>query len=157
VEHAFVIVVVAVGVVGVLGALAALLTSRRAWEELGRDRMLMESELRADRPRHRPGRAGQPPLSPAARAERDAEIRQLLEAGNARRRRRGEPPLDVEAELARLTAGAGASVPPAGIDAELAGEIRELVIARNHRRARRGEGPLDVEAEVAREIARLSG
>ena len=72
----------------------------------------------------------------------------MLEARNARKRRRGEPEIDVEAELARLTAPV--------IDDELRQEIRDLVIARNHRRARRGEPPLDVEAEVARQIAALT-
>lgn len=74
----------------------------------------------------------------------------MLEARNARRRRRGEPELDVEAELARLT-----TVPAP--DDELRNEIRQLVLARNHRRARKGLEPLDVEAEIERELADLSG
>ena len=73
-----------------------------------------------------PARAGAG--SAAAHPERDAEIRELLEARNARRARRGEPPLDVDEELARLTAPM--------IDPELRGEIRDLVIARNKRRER---------------------
>jgi hypothetical protein len=75
----------------------------------------------------------------------------MLEARNARRRRRGEAEVDVERELARLTAA------PPTIDAGLHQEIRDLVIARNHRRARQGKPPLDVEAEIEREIAGLSG
>ena len=74
----------------------------------------------------------------------------MLEARNARRRRRGEPEVDVEAELARLTALADAAD-----DGELRDEIRQLVIARNHRRARKGLAPLDVEAEIARELSGL--
>ena len=77
------------------------------------------------------------------------EIRQLLQARNARLLRRGEPPIDVEQELARLTA--------TRIDSALPSEIRDLVIARNHRRARAGRSPLDVEAEIEREIAQLDG
>ena len=88
------------------------------------------------------------PGSTGSALERDTEIRQLLEARNARRRRRGEPEIDVEQELARLTAPA--------IDAELREEIRQLVIARNHRRARQGKPPLDVEAEIRREIEALN-
>ena len=84
----------------------------------------------------------------SASQERNAEIRQMLEARNARRARRGEPPLDVEQELARLTAPM--------IDPELRGEIRDLVIARNKRRERLGKPPLDVEAEIEREIADLT-
>ncbi len=79
--------------------------------------------------------------------ERDSEIRQMLEARNARRLRRGEEPIDIEQELARLTAPQ--------IDPELRGEIRDLVLARNHRRARAGKAPLDVEAEIERQIASL--
>jgi hypothetical protein len=70
-------------------------------------------------------------------------------ARNERRTRRGEPALDVEAELARLTAPA--------VDPELAAEVRSLVIARNERRGRAGREPLDVEAEVARQLRELSG
>jgi hypothetical protein len=90
---------------------------------------------------------GPKPGSAAALLERDAEIRQLLEARNARRLRRGEPPIDIEDELRRLTAPA--------IDADLRAEIRDLVIARNHRRARAGKPPLDVDAEIERQIASL--
>ena len=73
----------------------------------------------------------------------------MLEARNARRRRRGEPELDIQAELHRLTAPA--------VDDELRAEIRDLVVARNHRRERQGKPPLDVEAEIERQIAALSG
>ena len=126
-------VVVGVCAVGVFGAIVALLTSRRDWAQYGSDRLLMDSEV---------------PRAPAALLERDEEVRQMLEARNARRRRRGEPEVDVEAELARLTTLADA-------DGELRDEIRQLVIARNHRRARKGLAPLDVEAEIARELAGL--
>ncbi|MGH2875977.1 MAG: hypothetical protein ACRDNJ_12600, partial [Solirubrobacteraceae bacterium] len=93
--------------------------------------------------------------------EREEEIRQLLAARNARRRRRGEPELDPERELARLAGGdvsPGADAPrePPAVDDELRSEIRSLVIARNLRRARRGEPPLDVDAEVVRQVADLS-
>jgi hypothetical protein len=90
---------------------------------------------------HEPARGG------GGVAERDDEIRQLLEARNERRARRGEDPVDVDAELARLTAPA--------VDPELREEIRQLVVARNHRRMRAGQPPLDVESEIEREIAAL--
>ena len=38
--------------------------------------------------------------APVSSAVRDDEIRQMLEARNERRVRRGQPPVDVEAELA---------------------------------------------------------
>jgi hypothetical protein len=124
---------------GILGAFAALLLGGRTWEEYGKDRLLMDGECSR----------GPKPGSPAAMLERDLEIRQLLEARNLHRQRRGEAPIDVEQELQRLTAPQ--------IDTELRAEIRDLVAARNHRRARTGKPPLDVEAEIQREIAGLRG
>jgi hypothetical protein len=124
--------------VSALGAVVALLLTSRTWRDFGKNALVMDRDL----PR------GPAPGSAAAGYERDAEIRQLLEARNARRLRRGEPPLDIEAELARLTAPL--------IDPELRREIRDLVVARNNRRLRRGEPPLDVESEIEREIGRLS-
>jgi hypothetical protein len=162
VERAFVIVVAVVGIVGILGAVVALLVSRGTWESLGRDRLLMESDLhdpRASRSRPAPGGGAATPSDPAAVAERDEEIRQMLDARNRRRRRLGQAQLDVEAELRRLTRAPAARATQAGetLDPELLAEIRELVVARNHRRARRGEPQLDVETEIARQIARLNG
>jgi hypothetical protein len=137
VQGAFATVVLVVCGVGVAGAVVALLLGRRTWEDYGRNHLMME---RSDT-RHAAGSA-------AAASERDEEIRQMLEARNARRRRRGEPELDVEAEVSRLTTPA--------VDDELRAEIRDLVMARNHRRARQGKPALDVEAEIHRQIAALS-
>jgi hypothetical protein len=137
VQSAFGTVVVIVCAVGVAGAVAVLLFGRRTWEDYGRDHMLMDREP-----------SGPASGSAAGLVERDEEIRQMLEARNARRRRRGEPELDIEQELDRLTAPA--------VDDELRAEIRDLVIGRNHRRARQGKPPLDVEAEVQRQISALS-
>jgi hypothetical protein len=135
VQSAFLWVVAGVCVVGVVGAIVALLTSRRDWAQYGSDRLLLDSEVRR---------------APVAQFERDEEVRQMLEARNAGRRRRGEAEVDVEAELARLTALADA-----GTDGDLRDEIRQLVVARNHRRARKGLAPLDVETEIARELSGL--
>ena len=151
-------------------AILALVMSSRTWSELGRGGLVMD---RDESPRR--SAAGAPA------SERDDDIRAMLEARNARRVRRGEAPIEVEQELARLTApGAGAAgavagnrVPaspgdPAGaavapeatpaldVDPELAEEVRQLVQARNARRTRAGKPPLDVEAEVARELRRVS-
>jgi hypothetical protein len=126
------IVCIGAAVVAVIG----LISTRKTWDDFGKGGLLLDSEM----PRGSEH-------SPAALRERDEEIRQMLEAGNARRARRGEPPLDVEQELAKLTAPR--------IDPELRGEIRDLVIARNYRRTRAGKPPLDVEAEVEREIQEL--
>lgn len=140
VQSAFGTVVFVVCAVGVAGAIAALLVNRRTWDEYGRDHLLRDDEL--------PARRSAPGGSTAATAERDEEIRQMLEARNARRRRRGEPEVDIERELDRLTAPA--------VDDELRAEIRDLVVARNDRRARQGKPALDVEAEIERQIAELS-
>jgi parvulin-like peptidyl-prolyl isomerase len=136
---AFGIVLLVVVIGGAILALVLLLTNRGVWEDYGRRGMVMERETR---------RAPAPGSSGAVQ-ERDEEIRQMLEARNQRRQRRGEAPLDIEEELSRLT------LPT--VDDELRAEIRELVLARNHRRARRGQPPLDVEAEIEREIAELGG
>ena len=122
---------------GILGAVLALVSAGKTGKEYGKSRLVMD----------RDPDAGPAVGSSAALLERDAEIRQLLEARNRRRMRRGEQPLDIEKELSRLTA--------LEVDGQLRAEIRDLVIARNHRRRRRGEAELDVEAEVEREIARL--
>ncbi len=87
-------------------------------------------------------------------AEREQEIRQLVGARSERLVRRGEPALDVDAEVARLLA-----VQPAAAahqrDQGIAVEVLQLVVARNERRERRGLEPLDIEAEVARTLAEL--
>ena len=92
------------------------------------------------------------PQSAAATAEAREEIRQLLEAKNARREARGQAPLDVDAELASLTAPQQGTADPG-----LRDEVRQLVIARNERRSRQGKPPLDVDQEVERQLRELGG
>jgi hypothetical protein len=114
--------------------------------------------------------SGQPPEprpgSAAAIAERDLEVRQLLQARSERRMRRGQAPLDVEAEVSRLLVGPGGTrgaddsgnieeAQTRRRDPELVEELRQLAEARNQRRLRRGEAPLDVRAEVERALAEL--
>jgi hypothetical protein len=102
---------------------------------------------------HGGGGAEPIPDSPAALAEREQEIRQMLSARSERLVRRGQPALDIDAELARLLAGErGAD----GHDASLVAEVRQLVLARNERRVRQGLEPLDVDAEVARTLEELA-
>jgi hypothetical protein len=117
--------------VAAVAAIVSLVYGRGAYDRIGRSDMSFDRDATA----------------PAAQADpfRDAEIRQLLEARNARRAARGEPPADVDAELQALTAPD---------DPGLREEVRTLVEATNARRAARGEPPLDVEAEIDR---RLSG
>jgi hypothetical protein len=101
------------------------------------------------------GSAPAPPApdTPAARAEREQEIRQMLRARSERMVRRGQPPLDIDAEVERLLAperdGAGEPEPA------LVEEVRQLVRARNERRVRQGLEPLEEEPEVQRTLAEL--
>jgi hypothetical protein len=96
-----------------------------------------------------------PPAAPAgaagSRAEQEMEVRQMLTARNARRLGRGEPALDIDAEVAKLLAPMQSS----GHDPGLTTEVRQLVVARNERRERKGLEPLDVEQEVQRTLAEL--
>ncbi|MFM9164929.1 MAG: hypothetical protein ACKOQ0_06200 [Solirubrobacterales bacterium] len=135
-EQALMIVVFVVVALGAVIGIASFAGSRRAYGEIGAGGI--ESD---PRPRS--------PGTSAGAAEQEAEIRQMLEARNARRLRRGEEPVDIEAELASLTVAAVQA------DPELEEEVRQLVAARNARRLRRGEEPLDVEAEVRRQLAGL--
>ena len=86
------------------------------------------------------------------RAEREQEIRQMLQARSERRVRRGEPALDIDAEVARLMAAQPVST---GHDPGIAEEVLQLVVARNERRERQGLEPLDIEAEVRAHSAEL--
>jgi uncharacterized protein YkwD len=127
-------VVVAVAAIVAVGTLVA---TGRTYDEIGRGGLSLRDG--SDRPAHEPAGAG----------AREEEIRQMLEARNARRVRQGRAPVDVEAELAAL---ARPQVDPA-----LELEVRQLVEARNARRARQGKPPLDVDAEVARQLRELGG
>jgi hypothetical protein len=93
--------------------------------------------------------------SPAGRAERELEIRQMLSARSERLVGRGQPALDIDAEVARLLQEQPPEGPAEAHDAGLSVEVRQLVVARNERRARQGLEPLDVEAETARTLAEL--
>jgi hypothetical protein len=132
------VVVVGAGLI----ALITFVGTGRLYDQIGRGGMSINEEKGRTLPRAGGGGGGG-----GSAQERDAEIRQLLHARNERRTRRGEAPLDVEAEFSRLTAPA--------IDPALRAEIRQLVIARNERRARAGQPPLDVEAEVERQVREL--
>lgn len=135
---------------GVLAPLVGLLLKRvgGGWETMGGGPFAILNE----RPQQRSGTA--PKVDPAIQA---AEVRQMLEAKSERRRQRGEAPLDVAAETARLLAAADQPRGEEAMDAELRAEVRQLVVARNDRRLREGLEPLDVEAETERQLADLIG
>jgi hypothetical protein len=133
-QGAFAIVLFVVVGVAAVAAIWALVTSGGSYEQIGRGGLSLDE---------RPA-----PVAPAASAaEREAEIRQMLEARNARRVARGEAAEDVDAQLRALDAPAP--------DPELREEVRTLVEARNARRVARGEEPLDVEAEIDRQLREL--
>ena len=140
-EEAFGTVVVIVAVVAAVVAVLSYIGSGRLYQGIGKGGLSLDEPDTAPGPR---------PGSAAFRRESEAELRQLLEAKSYRRERRGEEPLDVEAELRLLTQS-----PAAARDATLEEEVRQLVIAGNERRARRGEPPLDVDEEVARQLREL--
>jgi hypothetical protein len=129
-------VVIVVAIVAVLVAAVSYRGTGRIYSGLGREGGL-------DMTRE--------PAAPTSGPEVQEEIRQMLEAKSQRRQARGEPGLDVDAELAALTR------PSADTDPGLREEVRQLVIARNERRLRQGKEPLDVEAEIERQLQSLGG
>ena len=135
-QDAFWIVLLVVVVGASIVAVITFALTDKTYAQIGRGALSLDQPTAAE---------------PVSRAVRDDEIRQMLEARNERRVRRGQEPLVIEAELATLVA------PSAALDAdpELVAEVRDLVIARNERRVRMGKEPLDVEAEVARQLRDL--
>ena len=132
-QDAFWVVLVVVVVGASIVAVITFALSGNTYAQIGRGGLSLDQPAAAE---------------PVSGAVRDVEIRQMLEARNERRLRRGQEPLDIEAELAAL-------VTPGVADPALVAEVRDLVIARNERRIRMGKEPLDVEAEVARQLRDL--
>lgn len=123
-------------------AAIAFARSGRGYAEIGRGRFAVDFDESDEDPR-------------------EDEVRQLVEAKAYRQARRGEQPVDIEAEIERLLDPAaretdepedtdGQPPEPAPEPAGIRAEIRQVVVARNEARERRGEPPLDVEAEVER-------
>jgi hypothetical protein len=101
------------------------------------------------------GSPSAPPANSAlAKAERDMEIRQMLQARSDRQVRQGGEALDIDAEMALLEQPSSDST-IGKHDVGLTEEVRQLVIARNERRVRSGEEPMDVESEVQRTLDEL--
>jgi hypothetical protein len=138
---------------GIAAPIAGVLLRRVAggWDSIGKGPFAIEQQLPL--PRYVSGPAQ--PVDPAIQA---AEVRQMLVAKSERQKRRGEAPIDVDAEATRLLVPA-AEVPGAGRrqNAELRAEVRQLVVTRNERRMGKGLEPLDVEAETERQLADFVG
>jgi hypothetical protein len=143
VQDAFWIVLLVVVIAASIVAVITFAISDKTYAQIGRGGLSLRDG--SDRP------AAEPLSGAGFEAVRDDEIRQMLEARNERRARRGEPPLDIESELETLVRPGRAAADPA-----LVAEIRDLVIARNERRVRMGKEPLDVEAEVERQLRDLA-
>ena len=140
-QDAFWTVLLVVVIGGALVAVITFIGTGKLYEQIGRGGLSINEEVGRGNPKAAP--------APEAAGVREDEIRQLLQARNERRARRGQAPLDIEEELRRLTA-------KTDIDPALREEIRQLVIARNERRARQGKPPLDVEEEIERQVRELS-
>jgi hypothetical protein len=136
----FGIVVIVLAVVAGVAAIVSYAGSGNVYKSIGKGSFALDSD--EVRPGPKPG-------SPAALAEQAEEVRQMIQARSDRRVARGEPPLDVDAEVAALLR------PAASDDPELREEVRQLVVASNERRLRAGQEPLDVEAEVDRRLREL--
>jgi hypothetical protein len=153
-QSAFPIVVFGAVGLSVVMSIVFLVSRGSVYDEIGQGGLPGEGELpdapRGGGPTADAMLASNPEL---ARAEREHEIRQMLQARSDRRVRRGEPALDVDAEVAKLMAAQPASTQH---DQGIAEEVLQLVVARNERRERQGLEPLDIEAEVARTLAELN-
>jgi hypothetical protein len=77
-------------------AAIAFARSGTAWRSIGRGPYAIDPDL--------PPRSVRPIASPVSRATRESEVRQMLRAKSYRRERRGEEPLDVDAEVERQVA-----------------------------------------------------
>jgi hypothetical protein len=83
-DDAFLAVVIGVSVIAFVIAAVVLATSRGSYDEIGR------GGISVDEPQRR-----------ETYADVVAEVRELVELANAHRVARGEPPLDVDAEVSR--------------------------------------------------------
>ncbi len=137
-------------------AAIAFARSGRGLRELGKGQFSVDRDDESAQP--------QGPVAEAA--ERDEEVRQMVEASNFRRLERGEAELDAEAEIDRLLGrgeqsdevvdGAPDDASSAGYETAIREEIRQLVVANNERRIRRDEAPLDVDLEVEERLREWS-
>jgi hypothetical protein len=83
-DEAFLVVVIGVSLLAFVVAAIALATSGGSYDQIGRGGLSVEE-----------------PHAPSTDAEVAAEVRELIEARNSLRVARGEPPLDVDAEVSK--------------------------------------------------------
>jgi hypothetical protein len=94
VDHGTVLILITLVVLPI--AAVAFARSGQAWRSIGRGPYAIDPDL--------PPRSVRPMPSPVSRATREVEVRQMVEAKAYWRTRRGEEPLDVEAEVERRVA-----------------------------------------------------
>jgi hypothetical protein len=140
----FTVVVVGAVVLFVLVGVGSFLAGGSLYDKIGEGGLSMGGG----------GSGGPPPNSPLARAEREQEIRQMLQARSDRQVRQGGAALDIDAELALLEEPTDGT-PVGQHDVGLTEEVRQLVTARNERRVRNGDEPMDVESEVRKTLEEL--
>ena len=139
----FTVVVVGAVVLFVLVGIGSFLAGGSLYDKIGEGGLTMGSSSPTP-----------PGNSALAKAERELEIRQMLQARSDRQVRKGGAALDIDAEMALLDAPSDGAT-HGNHDAALTEEVRQLVIARNERRMRSGAEPMDVESEVQRTLAEL--
>jgi hypothetical protein len=83
-DDAFLVVVIGVSVIAFVIAAVVLATSGGSYDEIGRGGISVEEPQRRE-----------------TYEDVVAEVREMVELGNAHRIARGEPPLDVDAEVSR--------------------------------------------------------
>ncbi len=98
-QSAFGVVLFVVVVFGAVAAVISFFGSSKLYGQIGRGAMSLNENMEDP-----PKRSTDSRSAAVVSAERDDEVRQLLTARNERRSRRGETPLDVEAEVARQLA-----------------------------------------------------
>jgi hypothetical protein len=145
VQSAFPFVVFGAVALSVVMSLVFLFSRESVHDQIGQGGLTRDGEMTG-------APAPPAPDTPAARAERELEVRQMLSARSERLVRAGKPALDIDAEVARLLE----PIKPDAPDRGLTEEVRQLVVARNERRTRQGLEPLEVEAEVARTLDELN-
>lgn len=154
-QSAFPFVVFGAVGLSVVMSIVFLLSKGSLYDQIGQGGLPDERELPEEPPLgpNMPAGDSFAGHSERERAEREQEIRQMLQARSERLVRRSEPALDIDAEVAKLMAPQPASTQH---DQGIAEEVLQLVVARNERRERQGLEPLDIEAEVARTLAELN-
>lgn len=94
VDHGTVLILITLIVLPI--AAVAFARSGQAWRGIGRGPYAIDPDL--------PPRSMRPPPSPVSRATKELEVRQMVEAKAYVRSRRGDEPLDVDAEVERQVA-----------------------------------------------------